>query len=333
MKIPRYYLIFSLAILLLATLPLWARSNTEKQGVSTMASTTDTSRFGAYQSPAPELLRELNAQEAQVILRKGTERPFIGAYTDLDDFGTYYCLQCDSPLYTSDDKFHSGCGWPAFDAEIPNAVTRIPDADGMRTEIVCATCGGHLGHVFIGEGFTDTNTRHCVNSISTIFRPETPKATAVFAGGCFWGVEYLFEKLPGVYSARSGYTGGHLENPTYRDVLGHNTGHLEAVEVIYNPLEISYEDLAKYFFEIHDPTQANGQGPDIGNQYLSAVFYRSRHEYDTIIKLIGILEQKNYKIATTLRPAAIFWPAEDYHQDYYDLKGTTPYCHSWTKRF
>ncbi len=116
-----------------------------------MASSSNTSRFGDYQPISPELFRELNPLEEQVILRKGTERAFTGAYTDLEDAGTYYCRQCDSPLYSSEDKFHSGCGWPAFDTELPGAVTRIPDPDGMRTEIVCSTCNAHLGHVFLGE--------------------------------------------------------------------------------------------------------------------------------------------------------------------------------------
>ena len=279
------------------------------------------------------LKSSLNPLETHVLLNKGTERAFVGTYTDTTDEGTYYCKLCNAPLYVSTDKFHSGCGWPSFDDEIPHAVKRYPDADGMRTEIVCATCDGHLGHVFLNEGFTDKNTRHCVNSISLVFRSGPPVAKAIYAGGCFWGVEFLFEKLDGVYSATSGYSGGHTENPTYQDVLTHSTGHLESVEVLYNPLIINYEELTKYFFEIHDPTQANGQGPDIGNQYLSAVFYRSRYEYDTTLNLISILEDKGLSIATQVRPAAKFWPAEAYHQDYYEHKGTLPYCHAYTKRF
>ncbi len=286
-----------------------------------------------YTSLNPELYNSLNPFETQILLKKGTERAFTGAYTDKTDEGTYYCRQCNTPLYASQDKFHSGCGWPAFDDELPFAVERHADADGMRTEIVCATCGGHLGHVFTGEGFTEKDTRHCVNSASLSFRPGKPEAIAVFAGGCFWGVEFLFEKLEGVQSARSGYTGGALANPSYQDVLTHASGHLEAVEVTYDPRVISYEQLARYFFEIHDPTQTDGQGPDIGNQYLSAVFYRNRHEFDTTVKLIGLLEAKGYRIATQIRPVAKFWPAETYHQDYYERKGTLPYCHAYVKRF
>lgn len=317
-------------LFLLAVGMLGATGSTEKE-VNMQQTTQDQTH--TFIPLSEELKRELSANEAQVILRKGTERAFTGTYTDTTDTGTYYCKQCDSPLYSSSDKFHSGCGWPSFDDEIPHAVRRIPDADGMRTEIVCATCEGHLGHVFLNEGFTDKNTRHCVNSISMIFRSGPPIARAVYAGGCFWGVEYLMEQLDGVYSVTSGYTGGHTKDPTYQDVLSHATGHLEAVEVLYNPLTISYEELTKFFFEIHDPTQTDGQGPDIGNQYLSAVFYRSRYEYDTTWKLINYLEDQGLSIATQVRPAALFWPAETYHQDYYVKKGTLPYCHSRVKRF
>jgi len=297
-----------------------------------MITTTQMERF-PFIPIQDELLAKLNVLESHIILQKGTERAFTGKYTDTTDEGTYYCRQCNAPLYYSEDKFHSNSGWPSFDDELPNAVRKFPDPDGMRTEIVCATCEGHLGHVFVGEGYTDKNIRHCVNSISLVFKPGPPVAKAVFAGGCFWGVEYLFEKLEGVHAAASGYTGGHTENPTYRQVLTHTTGHLEAVEVLYDPRIISYEQLAKYFFEIHDPTQTDGQGPDIGNQYLSAIFYRNRVEYDTAVALIGILESRGMDIATKILPAAVFWPAEEYHQDYYELKGTLPYCHSWTKRF
>ncbi len=286
-----------------------------------------------FQNIDERLLSKLNPYEEHIIVNKGTEMPFSGTYNDYWEEGTYYCRRCDSPLYYSKDKFDGHCGWPSFDDEIPNAVIRIDDADGIRTEIICATCNAHLGHVFIGERFTDKNTRHCVNSASLIFREGEPVAKAVFAAGCFWGVEYLFEKLEGVYSATSGYSGGTTDNPTYREVLTGTTGHLEAVEVSYNPLVISYENLVKYFFEIHDPTQTNGQGPDIGPQYLSAIFYRNRSQFETALKLIDILETQGLKIATQLKAATLFYKAEEYHQNYYEERQTLPYCHTWQKRF
>ncbi|WP_332446189.1 bifunctional methionine sulfoxide reductase B/A protein [Sphaerochaeta sp.] len=293
---------------------------------------SNTRRF-TFQALDPSLRNNLNEAERRIIISKDTERPFTGAYTDFSEQGTYYCKWCNAPLYYSSSKFQSDCGWPSFDEELPFAVERQVDADGRRTEILCATCSAHLGHVFTGEHFTDTNTRHCVNSLSLVFQNGEPVAEAVFAGGCFWGVEHLFARKEGVYSAVSGYTGGTTENPSYEAVKSHRTGHLEAVRVLYNPLVISYEELAKYFFEIHDPTQTDGQGPDIGNQYLSAVFYRNRHEFDVAVKLIGILEAKGLQIATQIRPAAVFYPAEEYHQDYYEKKGSQPYCHAWVKRF
>ena len=160
---------------------------------------------------------------------------------------------------------------------------------------------------------------------------ETKKA--YFAGGCFWGVEYYFNQVDGVTEALSGFMGGHLENPTYKDICYKDTGHLEVVEVEYNPDEVSYEILAKLFFEIHNPTQTNGQGPDIGSQYLSAVFVSNEEEKTTIKKLINALEENNYDIATKIIEKSKFYPAEDYHQHYYEKSGKMPYCHSYIKRF
>ena len=156
---------------------------------------------------------------------------------------------------------------------------------------------------------------------------------AYFAGGCFWGVEYYLEKLDGVKEVVSGFMGGHVKNPGYREVVGGRTGHLEAVEVIYDKNKVSYEMLAKTFFEIHDPTQENGQGPDIGSQYLSAVFISSEDEKNTIKKLISQLEANGYKVATKILKSSEFYKADEGHQNYYKKKGSLPYCHSYKKRF
>ncbi len=281
--------------------------------------------------------RDLTAEEQRVIVNKGTERAFTGKYDKFYENGLFTCRRCGAALYRSDDKFDSGCGWPAFDAAVPGAVKQLPDADGRRTEILCNLCGGHLGHVFVGERLTSANTRHCVNSVSMDFVRRADVLDrfrkAVFAGGCFWGVEYYLQQMPGVISAVSGYTGGTKKNPTYKEVCGGRTGHIEAVEVLYDPMQTTYEALAKMFFEIHDPTQVNRQGPDIGEQYKSAVFYADEEQRRIAEKLIGLLKDKGIKVATELRPATIFYAAEENHQDYYFRKGSTPYCHSRVKRF
>jgi len=279
---------------------------------------------------------KLSTGEERVIVHKGTEAPFSGKYNDFFEKGSYHCKRCNARLYSSDDKFASTCGWPSFDDEIKGAIKRQKDVDGRRTEILCANCGAHLGHIFEGEELTKKNIRHCVNSISLIFAPNRKEphiAKAYFAGGCFWGVEHFFEHKDGVISAISGYMGGSMVNPSYRDVSHGDTGHLEVVQVTYDPTKVNYEKLVKFFFEIHDPTQVDGQGPDIGEQYLSAIFYENEDEKKIVHKLIDILKTKGYKIATKVLPAGTFWKAEEYHQGYYDKKKQQPYCHMYKKKF
>ena len=310
-------------------------------------------------------LNKLTPDETRVIVNKGTEAPFTGKYYSFDEPGVYTCKHCGAALYRSTDKFQSSCGWPSFDDEIPGAVKRSIDADGSRTEITCARCGAHLGHVFLGEGFTDKNTRHCVNSISMNFIPASDTAaiaaamaldnpvpspasgmmatnvsatmpmtdTAYYAGGCFWGVEYMLQQEEGVQSVVSGYMGGHVANPTYEQVCTGTTGHAETVQVVFDPSKVSYEKLTKLFFEIHDPTELNRQGPDRGYQYRSAVFYKNDEQKQTTEKLINILKGKGYKVVTEVAPAGPFYQAEAYHQDYYDHTGKRPYCHAYVKRF
>jgi peptide methionine sulfoxide reductase msrA/msrB len=280
---------------------------------------------------------ELSDQESRVIDRKGTELPFTGKFNNFYEKGTYVCKKCGAALYGSTSKFKSDCGWPSFDDEIKGAVKRYPDPDGMRTEIECANCGAHLGHIFTGEGYTVKNIRHCVNSVSLDFVPAQLDpgryGTALFAGGCFWGVEYYLQKAPGVISVTSGFSGGHVKNPAYREVTTGNTGHAETVKVIYDPDKTSYETLLRLFLEIHDPTQVGRQGPDIGDQYRSEIFYLNEDQRKIAEKSIAILKGKGLKVATEVTKASEFYEAEGYHQDYYFKNGKTPYCHAYTQRF
>lgn len=282
-------------------------------------------------------LNSLSKSESDVIKNKGTEIPFTGKYVKTIEKGTYICRQCGAALYYSSAKFESSCGWPSFDDEIKGAIIRTPDADGLRTEITCASCGAHLGHVFTGEMLTSKNIRHCVNSVSLDFVPAILQpgryGTAIFAGGCFWGVEYFLQKSPGVITVTSGYTGGHVKNPTYKEVCTGTTGHAEAVKVIYDPTKTSYDKLLRLFMEIHDPTQMGGQGPDLGDQYRSVIFYLNDEQKAIAENDINLLKSKGYKVVTGVVKASEFYDAEKYHQDYYFNNGKVPYCHGYVKRF
>lgn len=297
----------------------------------------------------PDQYNELSSEESKVILNKGTEWAFSGAFHNYKEEGIYICKQCNNPLFKSEDKFDSRSGWPSFDDMIAKSVKEVPDADGMRTEIVCANCGGHLGHVFRGEGFTDKQTRHCVNSVSLNFVPTVfeeskeaakPKNTdvrrigdyvagkgyekykvATFAGGCFWCTEAAFERIEGVVDVISGYSGGKEDYPTYEQVGYGRTTHAEAIMIYFDPAAVSYETLLDVFFTAHNPTQLNYQGPDKGPQYRSAVFYHNEAQKlatENKIKKIDASKEYQKPVVTEVSPYTEFWTAEAYHQDYYE---------------
>ena len=282
------------------------------------------------------VIKKLTQDEINIIENKATEAPFSGEYWNNNQYGDYFCKKCNAHLFNSNHQFASQCGWPSFDDEIDGSVEKIPDADGIRTEIICKNCKGHLGHIFHGEHLTIKNQRYCVNSLSLnfkLFEINDELDIAYFAAGCFWGVEYYLNQLKGVKKVISGFMDGFIKNPSYEQVVYENTKHIETVKVIYNPKIITYEDLTKYFFEIHDPTQANGQGPDIGYQYKSMIFTNNSKEAEIAKKLIKILTEASYDIVTEVKNASEFYAAELYHQNYYQKNGKSPYCHSYKKKF
>ncbi|KTD11671.1 bifunctional methionine sulfoxide reductase B/A protein [Legionella gratiana] len=272
----------------------------------------------------------------RIICDKATEYPHTGAYNFLVTQGTYLCRRCGLALFRGSSQFSSGCGWPSFDDNIVHAVKQVPDRDGQRMELLCARCEAHLGHVFTGEYFTQKNLRHCVNSASLDFVADNQvldTEEAILAGGCFWGVDHFLKQIPGVLRVEVGYTGGVTLEPSYEQVCQGNTGHYEAVRVVFDRDKTDYHYVLKRFFEIHDPTQKSGQGPDIGQQYQSAVFYYNEEQLAEAKRLIQILQKKGYQVATRLFPVVTFWPAEEYHQDYYAKHRKAPYCHQPVNRF
>ncbi len=291
--------------------------------------------------------QNLTAQQFYILRQNSTEPPFDNEYWDNKKHGIYVDVVTGAVLFSSTHKFDSGTGWPSFTQPVKNdaIITRSDPSHGMvRTEVRSKSSDGHLGHVF-DDGPAPTGLRYCINSAALRFIPvekmieggyldymylfdgmQLPFEQIILGGGCFWGVEAYFKKVKGVIDTAVGYSGGTTQNPDYKTVCTGTTGHAETVLVTFDPNVTTLDKILKHFYAIHNPSTPNRQGPDIGTQYRSALFYISDKQKHTIDEIISQLKAKGITLTTEVTKAKNFYKAEEYHQDYL-TKNPCGYCH------
>jgi peptide methionine sulfoxide reductase msrA/msrB len=309
-------------------------------------STFEPANMKDFKKPqAAELKKKLSAEQFAVTQQCGTEPPFRNAYWDNHKPGIYVDVVSGEPLFSSLDKFDSGTGWPSFARPLSGTevVEKKDSTLGMaRTEVRSKMADSHLGHVFDDGPVDKGGFRYCINSAALKFIPveEMDQAgygqylepfvkaglikapvheTAILAGGCFWGMEEIIRKIPGVIKTTVGYSGGTTANPTYEEVCTGTTGHAESIQVEFDSTQLSYEKLLDYFFRMHDPTTLNRQHNDVGTQYRSAIFYASETQKQTAQRVKEQWEKSgkfSRPITTEITAASKFYPAEEYHQKY-----------------
>jgi len=311
----------------------------------TNISTYEPERMKDFKKPEPaQLKKKLSSQQFEVTQQCGTEPPFHNAYWNNHKPGIYVDVVSGQPLFSSLDKFDSGTGWPSFTQPLQSesVVQKTDSTLGMdRNEVRSSLADSHLGHVF-DDGPGANGLRYCINSAALRFVPvedmdqagysqylepfvkagliKSPThETAILAGGCFWGMEEIIRKIPGVVKTTVGYSGGATPDPTYEDVCTGATGHAESIQIVFDPARLSYESLLDYFFRMHDPTTLNQQHNDVGTQYRSAIFYTS-DEQKLTAEAVKTWWDKSGKfdrpITTEIKHATTFYPAEEYHQKY-----------------
>jgi peptide methionine sulfoxide reductase msrA/msrB len=333
------------ALLLLLTAGMLLKMRKPQMESTDVVAYTPSNMTNFKKPDETELKKKLSSQQFAVTQQCGTEPAFHNAYWDNHKPGIYVDVVSGEPLFSSLDKFDSGTGWPSFTRPVKGSevVEKKDSAFGMvRTEVRSKMADSHLGHLFDDGPSDKGGMRYCINSASLKFIPveemdqagygqylepfvksgviKTPThETAILAGGCFWGMEEIIRKLPGVTKTTVGYSGGTTANPTYEEVCTGATGHAEAIEVVFDPARLSYDGLLDYFFRMHDPTTLNRQHNDVGTQYRSAIFYTSDAQKLTAEAAKARWDKSgkfNRPITTEITAATKFYSAEDYHQKY-----------------